>query len=103
MTGTLIVVGASIAVGDLWLIGICWRHRVVLAALLGAAGIPLVVFAIASGTTIDRPGGTLAIALALLLPGLLSDADDRTLTPPLSRVPYGSDVSAREHNPGACR
>ncbi|HEY2435571.1 MAG TPA: hypothetical protein VGH93_00210 [Solirubrobacteraceae bacterium] len=70
MKGTLIAAGASIAVGDLWLIAICWRHRAVLAGLLGAVGIPLVVFAIASGPTVDRPEGTLAIALALLIVGV---------------------------------
>src|SRR5260370_1358796 len=51
MTGALIAGGASIAVGDLWLIAISWRHRAVLAGMLGAAGIPFVVFAIASGAT----------------------------------------------------
>ena len=70
MTGALIAGGASIAVGDLWLIAICWRHRAVLAGVLGAAGIPLVGFAITSGPTADRADGTLAIALALLIIGI---------------------------------
>ena len=70
MTGALIAGGASITVGDLWLIAICWRHRAVLAGMLGAAGIPLVVFAIASGPTAYRPEGTLAIAFALLVIGV---------------------------------
>ncbi|HEX9482596.1 MAG TPA: hypothetical protein VF927_10890 [Solirubrobacteraceae bacterium] len=70
MTGALIAGGASIAVGDLWLIAISWRHRAVLAGMLGAAGIPFVVFAIASGPTAYRPEGTLAIAFALLIVGV---------------------------------
>ncbi|HEY2398184.1 MAG TPA: hypothetical protein VGH78_04245 [Solirubrobacteraceae bacterium] len=70
MTGAAVAGGASIAVGDLLLIAICWRRRAVLAGVLGAAGIPLAVFAIASGPTVDGPEGTLAIALALLIIGV---------------------------------
>ena len=42
-----------------------------LATLLGAAGIPLVVFAIASGPTGYPGDGSLAIALALLIIGVV--------------------------------
>jgi hypothetical protein len=70
MTGALAAGGAAIAVGDLWLIAICWRRRAALAGVLGAAGIPLVVFAIASGPTADPGEGTLAIAVALLIIGV---------------------------------
>jgi len=70
MTGALAAGGAAIAIGDLLLIAICWRRRAVLGGVLGAAGIPLVVFAIASGPTVDPGEGTLAIALALLIIGV---------------------------------
>jgi len=70
MTAALTAGGAAIAVGDLCLIAICWRRRSVLGGVLGAAGIPLVVFAIAAGPTGDRAEATLAIALALLIIGV---------------------------------
>ena len=70
MTGVLDAGGAAIVVGDLWLLAICWRRRVVLGAVLGAVGIPLVVFAIASGPTVAHGQGTLLIALALLIIGV---------------------------------
>jgi hypothetical protein len=70
MTGALAAGGAAIAVGDLWLSAICWRRRAVLGGVLGAVGIPLVVFAIASGPTVEPGKGTLAIALALLIIGV---------------------------------
>jgi|GEM_PF-4264612 len=71
MTGALAAAGAAIAVGDLWLVAICWSRRAVLGGVLGAAGIPVVVFAIASGTTVEGGAGTLAIALALLVVGVV--------------------------------
>lgn len=70
MTVALAAGGAAIAVGDLWLIAICWRRRTVLGAVLGAAGIPLVIFALVSGPNVDRADGTLALALALLITGV---------------------------------
>jgi hypothetical protein len=70
MTGALAAGGAAIAVGDLWLIAICWKRRAVLGGVLGAVGIPLVVFAIASRPTLDRGAGALAIALILLVIGV---------------------------------
>ena len=70
MTGALAAGAVAIAVGDLWLIAICWRRRAVLGGVLGAVGIPLVVFAIASGPTSDPGKGTLATALALLIIGI---------------------------------
>jgi len=69
MTGALAAAGAAIGVGDLWLLAICWRGRTVLGGVLGAVGIPLVVFAIASGPTVGAGEATLAIALALLVIG----------------------------------
>jgi hypothetical protein len=70
MSGALAAGGGVIAVGDLWLLAACWRRRAVLGGLLGTVGIPLVVFAIASGPTADPGQGTLAIALALLIVGV---------------------------------
>ena len=70
MPGALAAGAVAIAVGDLWLIAICWRRRAVLGGVLGAVGIPLVVFAIASGPTVDSAEGTLAIALSLLIIGV---------------------------------
>ena len=69
MTGALAVGGAVIAAGNVCLIAICWRRRAVLGGVLGAAGILLVVFAIASGPTGGLGEGTLAIALVLLIIG----------------------------------
>ena len=71
MTGALAAGGAAIAVGDVWLIAICWRHRTVLGGVLGAAGILLVVFAIVSGPSVRAGERTLAIALALLVIGVV--------------------------------
>lgn len=70
MTG-LAAAGAAIAVGDLWLIATCWKRRAVLGGVLGAVGIPLVVFDIASRPSLDRGAGPLAIALALLIIGVV--------------------------------
>ena len=70
MTGALAAGGAAIVVGDLWLAAICWRRRAVLGGVLGAVGIPLAVFAVVSGPTVEPGEGTLAIALALLVIGV---------------------------------
>jgi hypothetical protein len=66
MTGVFIAGAVVITVGDLWLVAICWRRRAVLGGLLGAAGIPLVVFAFASGRGGSGARGALVIALLLL-------------------------------------
>ena len=70
MTGALVTGGAAIAVGDVGLVAMCWRRQAVLGGVLGALGIPLVAFALASGPTVDPGEGTLAIALALLIIGV---------------------------------
>ena len=83
MTGALTAGGVVIAVGDLWLIAVCWRQRAVLAGVLGAAGIALAVLAIVSGRTVEPAEGTLTIALALLIIGAglyrLGQATERLL------------------------
>jgi hypothetical protein len=66
MTAVFIAGAVAITVGDLWLVGVCWRQRAVLGGLLGAAGIPLVVFAFASGRGGSGARGALVIALLLL-------------------------------------
>jgi hypothetical protein len=70
MTGALVAGGAAIAVGDVGLVAICWRCQAVLAGVLGAVGIPLVVFAMVSGPTADPDEGALMIALAVLIIGV---------------------------------
>ena len=86
MTGALAAGGAVIAVGDLWLIARCWTHRSVLGGVLGAAGLALVVLAIASEATAGLGEGALAIALALLVIGAglycLGQALERLLEEP---------------------
>ncbi len=62
---------ASVAVGlaDLLLLMVCWRRRSVLGGFCGAAGIALVVLAVASGSA-DRPAGApIVIALVTLVMG----------------------------------
>jgi hypothetical protein len=84
MTGALTAGGVVIAVGDLWLIAVCWRQRAVLAGVLGVAGIALAVFAIVSGRTVEPAEGTLTVALALLIIGAglyrLGQATERLLS-----------------------
>lgn len=58
-----------IAAADLFLAAVSWRRRSVLPGLLGAAGIPLVAFAIASGTSSNAGEGRIAIALTLTIVG----------------------------------
>ena len=66
---TLTALSAAVAIGDLALIAICWRRRAVLGGVSGAAGIPLVAFALASGTTDNGRADATLIALALLIIG----------------------------------
>ena len=86
MAGALAAAGAAIAAADLWLVLICWKHRTVLGAVLGAVGIPLVAFAIASGPTGSTAEGALATALILLIIGVvlysLGKAFERLLDEP---------------------
>lgn len=69
MTSVLAIAGAAIVAADLGLVAICWRHQTVLGGVLGAAGVPLVMFAIAFGPTGTTQDGILAIALVLLIVG----------------------------------
>jgi hypothetical protein len=69
MAAALAAGGVAVALADLWLAAISWKRQTVLGALLGAVGIPLVAFAIASGPTGGAGEGALVIALILLLVG----------------------------------
>jgi hypothetical protein len=70
MTPALAAGGAAIAVGDLWLVAICWRRRAVLGGVLGAAGISLVAVALASGLSSSTGKAALVIALITLAIGI---------------------------------
>ena len=69
MLAALAAGSAVIAAGDVGLIVVCWKHRAVLAGLLGTAGIALVAFAVASGLTGSVGEGALAIAAITLVLG----------------------------------
>jgi hypothetical protein len=69
MAGALAAGGVAVATADLVLVAISWRSRTVLGGLLGAIGIPLVAFAIASGPGGNAAVATLAIALIFLIVG----------------------------------
>ena len=67
MRAALTAAGLAVALGDLWLVVICWLRRSVLAGLLGAAGIPVVLFAIVDGPTRDSHAAVLLIAGIMLV------------------------------------
>ncbi|MBV9417275.1 MAG: hypothetical protein JO363_19975 [Solirubrobacterales bacterium] len=69
MAGALTAGGVAIAAADLCLAVVAWRRLSVLAGLLGLAGVSLVGFAIASGTSSSAAEGALAIALILTIVG----------------------------------
>jgi hypothetical protein len=72
VTVALTAGGAAVALANVWLLAACWKRRSVLAGLLGAVGIPLAAFAIATGS--GRRGGDYALAgsaIALLIGGAL--------------------------------
>ena len=69
MLAALAAGSAVIAAGDVGLIVVYWKHRAVLAGVLGTVGIALVAFAIASGLTGSVGGGALVIAVITLVVG----------------------------------
>ena len=69
MVGALAAVGVAIAAADVLLVAICWKSRTVLGGVAGVVGIPLVVFAIASGLTGSVAEAALVIALISLIVG----------------------------------
>ena len=69
MLAALAAGSAVIATGDVGLIVVCWKHRAVLAGVLGIVGIALVAFAVASGLTGSVGEGALVIAVITLVVG----------------------------------
>jgi hypothetical protein len=69
VVGALAAGAVAIATADLFLVAISWRSRTVLGGLGGVVGIPLVVFAIASGLTSSAAEAALVIALIFLIVG----------------------------------
>jgi hypothetical protein len=67
MRAALTAAGLAVAVGDLWLVVICWRSRSVLAGFLGATGIPIVLFAVAGPARDHREAAVLIAAITLLV------------------------------------
>jgi hypothetical protein len=67
MRGALTAAGLAVAVGDLWLVVICWRSRSVLAGFLGATGIPIVLFALAGPAREHRDAAVLIAAITLVV------------------------------------
>jgi uncharacterized membrane protein len=65
----LAVSAAGIAGGDVLLFAVSWRSRTVLGVVAGVIGIPLVVYAIASGLDSGAASGALVIALIFLIVG----------------------------------
>ena len=69
MLAALAAGSAVIAAGDVCLIVVCWKHRAVLAGVLGTIGIALVAFAIASGLTGSIGEGALVMTVITLVVG----------------------------------
>ena len=67
MRGALTAAGLAVAVGDLWLVVICWRGRSVLAGFLGATGILIVIFAVAGPARDHRDAAVLTAAITLVV------------------------------------
>ena len=69
MAGALAAASVVTACGDVLLLVICSRSRTALGAVLGAVGIGLVVFAIASGLGSNTAAASIVIAFILLVLG----------------------------------
>ena len=67
MRATLTAAGFAVALGDLWLVLLCWMRRSVLAGLVGATGIPVVLFAIIDDPTRASHEAALVIAGIMLV------------------------------------
>jgi len=91
MVAALAAGGVAVAVADLCLVAISWKRQTVLGSVLGAVGIPLVAFAIASGPTGSAGEGALVIALILLLVGGALYALGHALEPLLDEEPEERD------------
>lgn len=90
MLAALAAGSAAIVAGDVWLIAVCWKHRAVLAGVLGIVGIVLVTVAIASGLTGSAGEGALVIAAITLVLGVCLHGLGQTLERLLDNEPNGS-------------
>jgi hypothetical protein len=70
MRGALTAAGLAVAVGDLWLVVICWNSRSVLAGFLGATGIPIVLLAVVAGLAENHREVVLLVAAIMLVVGI---------------------------------
>jgi hypothetical protein len=93
----------AVAAADLWLVTICWQRRAVLGGILGAVGIPLVAFAIASGLTGSTGEAALVIALVLLIVGGALYALGQALERLLEQEPRTRSEIAAHGHPAARR
>ncbi len=79
--------GLAVAVGVLWLVVISWKSRSVLVGILGAAGIPILLFAVAGRPTRDSHGAALLIAGIMLVIGTALFRVGHSLQQVLGREP----------------
>jgi hypothetical protein len=68
MRGALTAAGVAVAVGDLWLVVICWKSRSILAGFLAATGIPIVLWTVVGDPAQTHREAVLVItAIALVV------------------------------------
>jgi hypothetical protein len=65
--GALTAAGVAVAVGDLWLVVICWKSRSILAGFLAATGIPIVLWAVVADPAQTREAVLVIAAIALVV------------------------------------
>lgn len=87
MRAALTAAGLAVAVGDLWLVVFCWIRRSVLPGLMGAAGIPVVLFAVVIDPTRDSDAAVLVIAGIMLVIAVALYGLARSLQQLLDRDP----------------
>jgi hypothetical protein len=63
----LTLAAVAVAAGDLWLVVIAWKRRSVLAGLLGAIGVPVVVFSVLQDPTHAAHEEALVVIAAIML------------------------------------
>jgi hypothetical protein len=69
MSAALWLADGAIAVGDLWLTGICIRRQVILGGVTGITGLALLAFASSRGVSGDVAHAALGLALVFLIVG----------------------------------
>jgi hypothetical protein len=65
--GALTAAGVAVAVGDLWLVVICWKSRSILAGFLAATGIPIVLWVVVADPAQTHREAVLVIAAIALV------------------------------------